>query len=167
MSSNDQHTMKHKAVGSGRPTAWSKMEKPSNDEQQHMPGRHSGIYWRAYTTMVASLVAGILLALGHHLFYSSLNGKPVGAAEEVMHWVTRQQFNGTIGCLFAFSVNTFLLVAVTTAYTQISWSAIKGRSTRLDTIDTIFQAATSFWTLFSFKIWWKYPVLLLLALIIW
>jgi hypothetical protein len=104
---------------------------------------------------------------GHHLFYNNLNGKPVGAPEHVIIGVTREQLNLTLGTLFAFLVNAFLGIAVTTSYTQIVWGAVKKRATTLETIDTVFYVVTSFWSLVYFSVWWKYPLLLLLALTIW
>jgi hypothetical protein len=58
--------------------------------------------------MVTSLFLGILLTLGHHLFYNSLDGKLVGASDHVIRGVTRQQLNFTLGTLFAFFSEGFL-----------------------------------------------------------
>ncbi len=166
MSSKSQHTITRKAVGSGDlvrspepPMAW-------EDENDYVPGRSGGIYWKAYTVMITSLLCGMLLALGHHLFYKSLNGKPVEASQHIIHGVTRQQFNLTIGTLFAFLIKAFLAVAVTSAYTQFVWRAIKKRPTRLTTINTVFHVLTDFWSLLRISVWWRYPLLLLLASII-
>jgi hypothetical protein len=115
--------------------------------------------------MLVSLLLGMLLSLGHHLFYHSLDGKPV--PDHAIHGIARQQLNLAVGTLYAFLVKAFLAVAVTTAYTQILWRAIKNQPVQLTTIDTIFDAATNFWGFFRFAIWWKYPLLLLLALTIW
>ena len=167
MSLNDQHSIIRKPVGSGGPTLSPEPQFPSQDGQSQLSGRSGGIHWRACTSMVASLLFGILLALGHHLFYNNLNGKPVGAPEHVIIGVTRQQLNLTLGTLFAFLVNAFLGIAVTTSYTQIVWGAVKKRATTLETIDTVFYVVTSFWSLVCFSVWWKYPLLLLLALTIW
>jgi hypothetical protein len=167
MSSNRQQIISRKAVGSTVPPSLHEPQVLPTVGQSRPSGRSGGIHWRAYTTMVTSLLLGILLALGHHLFYNSLDGKPVGASEHVIRGVTRQQLNLTLGTLFAFLVKAFLAVAVTTVYTQIAWRAIKKRATTLGTIDTIFHVVSNFWSLISFSVWWKYPLLLLLALTMW
>lgn len=168
MSSHSQYKIARKAVGSSGPT---RSPEPqgyrSEDEKSHVPGRGGGLYWKAYTTMVSSLFCGMLLALGHHLFYNSLNGKPVGTPQHIIRMVTRQQLNLTLGTLFAFLVKACLAVAVTTAYTQIFWRAVKKRSTILTTIDTIYYGPTNVWSLLSFSVWLKYPLLLLLVLTVW
>jgi hypothetical protein len=167
MSSNGQHSISRKAVGTGDPPLSPGPQVLSQDGQSQVSARNSGIHWRASTIMVTSLLFGMLLALGHHLFYNHLNGKPVGAPEHVIIGVTRQQLNLTLGTLFAFLVNAFLGIAVTTSYTQVVWRAVKKRATTLATIDTVFHVVTNFWSLVYFSVWWKYPLLLLLALTIW
>jgi hypothetical protein len=61
----------------------------------------------------------------------------------------------------------FLVVAITTAYMQVVWKDIKKQVIRLTTIDTIFNVISDFWSLLSFSVWWKYPLLFLLALTTW
>jgi hypothetical protein len=156
-----------KPVGSGDPVKLPESPAPSEDEELPVSSRNGGIHWRACTTMVTSLISGTLLAFGHHVFYNSLSEKPVGVPETVIIRVTRQQLNLTLGALFAFLVKVFLVVAITTAYTQIVWKDIKKQATRLTTIDTIFDVISDFWSLLSFSVWWKYPLLFLLALTTW
>jgi hypothetical protein len=153
--------------GSGSPTKLPETPAPLEDEERQVSSRNGSIHWRACTTMVTSLIFGILLAFGHHVFYNSLSGKPVGVSETVMIGVTQQQLNLTLGTLFAFLVKVFLVVAITTAYTQIVWKDIKKQATRLSTIDTIFDVISNFWSLLSFSVWRKYRLLFLLALTTW
>jgi hypothetical protein len=130
-------------------------------------GKNGGIHWKTCTMMLASLFPGILLALGHHLFYNRLKGQLVGATEPILRGVTQQQLNIAIGTSFAFLVKTFLVVAVSIAYTQIMWKAIKKQAATLTTIDTVFHAVSSIWSLLQYSVWWKYPLLLLLACAVW
>jgi hypothetical protein len=164
MSSDGQPKIRRKAVSSGS-TQSLELKMLSEDGNRQGPRHGSGIHWKAYTTMLVSLLLGMLLSLWHHLFYHSLDGKPV--SNHPIHGVTGQQLNLAIGTLFAFLVKASLAVAVTTAYTQVLWRAIKQQPMQLTTIDTIFDAATNFWGFFRFGIWGKYLLLLLLALTIW
>jgi hypothetical protein len=161
------NSVSRKPVGSGDPTKFPEPPAPSEDEERPVLSKHGSIHWRAYTTMVISLISGTLLAFGHHVFYNSLSDKPVGVPETVIIGVTRQQLNLTLGALFAFLVKVFLVVAITTAYTQMMWKDIKKQATRLTTIDTIFDVISNFWSLLYFSVWWKYPSLFLLALTTW
>ncbi|KAH8816636.1 hypothetical protein F5884DRAFT_663758 [Xylogone sp. PMI_703] len=116
--------------------------------------------------MIAALVAGILLAMGHHLFYSSLAGRVVGSGD-LVGGISKQQVNFALGTMFAFLVNSLLALAVTTSYIQIAWKAIKKEETRISTIDTIFSVTTNVYALAKIPTWLKHPLLLLLAATLW
>jgi hypothetical protein len=164
MSSDGQYKISRKPVGSAS-TQSIELKTPSEDGNRQVSRQGNEIHWKAYTTMLVSLLLGMLLSLGHHLFYHHLDGKPV--PNHAIHGILRQQWNLAIGTLFAFLVKAVLAVAVTTAYAQILWRAIKHQPMQLTKIDTIFDATTNIWAFFRFAIWWKYPLLFLLALTIW
>jgi hypothetical protein len=64
-----------------------------------------GITWIQPTWMVLFVLFGILLALGHHLYYDSLNGITAGSA-------SRQQWPIRFGTAFAYLVTSCLNAAV-------------------------------------------------------
>ncbi|KAL8846410.1 MAG: hypothetical protein Q9221_008491 [Calogaya cf. arnoldii] len=69
------------------------------------------IYWTAPSLMLASLIVGTLFALGHHLFYASLDHKQASTSLAGyyvlgMH-ISIQQFNTAVGTAFAFLVRAF------------------------------------------------------------
>lgn len=79
--------------------------------------------------MVASLIVGFLFALGHHLFYASLDRQR--AATTLEHYgilgmnVSIQQFNTAVGTAFAFLVRASLMLSIAIAYFQIfMWSVV-------------------------------------------
>ena len=129
------------------------------------------IYWKTCTQMFAALVFGILLAVGHHLFYSSLSGKAAATDNyQVLGGqlaVSRQEVEIAIGTSIAFLVKAALALAVSIAYTQVVWKAVKRRETSLLTVDTLFSILGSFMSFLSVSVWWKYPLLLLLAITVW
>ncbi|KAI0459027.1 hypothetical protein F5B21DRAFT_511806 [Xylaria acuta] len=87
---------------------------------------------RSKRTMLGMAIIGILLAVGHHLFYRNLMGKePPDSIYPVLGnsiSLTGQQINLTVGTLLAFLVKAFLGNAVSTAHEQHVW-----RATSLDT----------------------------------
>ena len=129
------------------------------------------IYWKTYTQMFAALIFGILLAVGHHMFYSSLSGKPVDTnSYQVLgaHFaLSKQEVKIAIGTLFAFLVKAALVLAVAIAYTQVVWKAVKRQETSLLTVDTLFSILGNVSSFFCVAVWWKYPLLLLLAITVW
>jgi len=129
------------------------------------------VYWAAPATMVTALLAGLLLALGHHGFYASLEGSeaPTGYYSCAMINVSRQQFNTAVGTLFASLVKATLALAVSTAYVQAFWRSArtskKGES--LSTLNTTFSVLANAVSLVKVHVRFRYPLLLLLAIIAW
>lgn len=127
------------------------------------------IHWAAPATMVLALLFGALLALGHHLFYASLQGSPTPTGTLDITWsnVSVQQLNTAIGTAFAFLVKAFLVVAVSVAYFQTFWraAAISKKGPTLANLDTTFSILGNALGFFQVHVWWRHPLLLLLALI--
>lgn len=121
--------------------------------------------------MVLSLFTGILLAIGHHLFYSSLDGTQVhsGVYRIAGTNVSPQQYNIAVGTTFAFLVKASLTLAVSIAYTQAFWRAAKAseKGRQLSTLDTLYSALDNALAFFQVHIWIKFPLLLLIAIIVW
>ncbi|KXT10354.1 hypothetical protein AC579_9159 [Pseudocercospora musae] len=131
----------------------------------------SNIHWLAPVTILSSLIGGTCLAIAHHLFNSSLKGTLVDADpyELVNFEVTQQQINTAVGTALAFLSRSCLVVALSTAYTQAFWWTITRdcATARLSTIDVLYSVLSNFWNLFKARMWWKHPLLLLMALVIW
>ena len=81
--------------------------------------------------------------------------------------ISRQQINVAAGTALAFLVKVALAAAVSIAYTQALWTTIRQKEAKLRTLDVITTALDNILALFKIKVWWKYPVLLLLALSVW
>lgn len=132
---------------------------------------HKGIHWLAPATMTAAFLAGVLLALGHDLFYLNLAGTRVSSGSFYLlgKSVPKQQFNTAVGTAFAFLVKAFLTVAISTAFIQILWrgtkySRVYPTLAELDTVHSILDDILAFWHVKTFA---KYPSLLLLAIVFW
>ena len=129
------------------------------------------IHWQAPTTVVLALVVGIVFAAGHHLFYSSLNGKPApNSGYNILgSQVSQQQLNIAGGTAFAFLVKASLVTALTTAYAQLFWRAVlhRSREVTLERLDTAFSVLSNVHYLMKAWIWWRYPTLFSIALVAW
>ena len=129
------------------------------------------IHWLAPTTIISSLILGALSAVGHHIFYRSLEGT-VAQDDNVNilgSRVSRQQLNIAGGTALAFLVKAALTTAVATAYIQLFWRAItrNARSASLETLDTVFSAFSNVFMLGKVWVWWRYPLLFSLAATAW
>ena len=127
------------------------------------------IHWLAPAFMLGALAVGILFAGGHHLFYQSLHGSPVSTASFFGSPISKQEANTAIGTLFAFLVKACLVFAMSVAFTQLFWKETQA-SHRLPTLarlDSVHVAFDNILTLLNIRIWWNYPLLLLIATSAW
>lgn len=72
----------------------------------------------APVTMAGLLLVEIALAIGHHFFYASLSGHTVLQCDDDN---LGQQFNISVGTLFAFLVRVSLVGVIASAYAQHQW----------------------------------------------
>ena len=130
-----------------------------------------GIPWQAPTTIVLSLMTGVLLAIGHHLFYASLHGQQARSDgyKILGSNVSPQQLNIAIGTAIAYLVKTFLVLALSTAYLQLLWRALlrAARGSTLGDLDTAFSGLSNIISLSKVWVWWRLPLLFALALVAW
>jgi hypothetical protein len=83
-----------------------------------------GINWQKPIFIWTMLFSGLILALGHHLYYLSLNGTLAGDAAK-QAWPIR------FGTAFAFLVTSCLQAVTTTAIGQHFWSIVRRKSLTL------------------------------------
>ena len=143
-------------------------EQPSESSPRRR-NRYESLYslrvsYEAPLTMLGMLFAGGALAVGHHLFYSSLNGDEVPQGDD-HNW--GQQLNTSLGTGFAFLVKTSLISAVAAAYTQYIWFDFRSNYSRVSTIDSKFMALSSIFSMLDPAFIGKSKIGAVLALLTW
>lgn len=88
------------------------------------------VHWLTPALIAVLYVAGVLAALGHHFFYSHLNGKPA----------TDQLGMIRYGTALAFFVKSALVGTVVLCYRQRIWHTFRTRALTLKAIDGLFAA---------------------------
>ncbi|KAH7120573.1 hypothetical protein EDB81DRAFT_952453 [Dactylonectria macrodidyma] len=135
-------------------------------EYQHKPQPRA--FAKKIWFMFLSLAAGVLCAVGQHLFYSNLDGKPPpDSSFDVWHGVSRQKVNIAIGNALAFCTKAFLAVAIAAAHDQISWKAIKSRPAEIGLIDALFSSRDDWMSAMNTRMWWHMPFPAFLLLLFW
>jgi hypothetical protein len=135
------------------------LEPPNAPHQSYRNSSSWRIDWLVPTQMAALLAIGTLLAVGHHLFYNSLAGHPVGKISQ--QWATRY------GTAFTFLVKACLVSAVSTAYTQHIWVMFRQKSMSIGALDATFSATSDPFSFLSVEMLKRVKIGTLLALMTW
>jgi len=110
--------------------------------------------------MFGALLIGILLAVGHAVFYWWLNGKQVNKTLS-QTWVTN------IGTAFAFLIKMFLAIAAGIAFTQHQWRNMRAQTFEVGEIDTVTTMLEDIFALLDVRMWPRVPTLVIIAIITW
>lgn len=84
------------------------------------------INWQQPTFMCSMLLCGLILAIGHHVYYHSLSGSPAGDA-------TRQAWSIRFGTAFAFLVVACFKAITVSALGQYLWSVVRSKCLKIST----------------------------------
>lgn len=122
--------------------------------------------------MLGALLAGILLALGHHIYYATLDENEVPAGDHNLRLfsVSRQQVTAAVGTAFAFAVRSALVLAISSAYVQLFWLRLVAKSKKLlalQDINAAFSAPRNVFILRKGSLWLRFPLLCVIALVTW
>ncbi|POS75951.1 hypothetical protein DHEL01_v205650 [Diaporthe helianthi] len=118
------------------------------------------IHWRAPALMVGLFAVGIMLSIGHHFYYQSLDGTIVTSD-------TRQEWALRAGTAFAFLTHSSLVASAGTAYAQRLWVTVKRKQFRLGALDRMFSLQSSLFSFLSWEVLSRAKLLCLLGLCLW
>jgi hypothetical protein len=119
------------------------------------------MHWQAPTTIILSYAASLAFAIGHHLFYASLDQLSVD--ENLFD----QQTNIAIGTAFAFLFRANLVLATCTAYWQVFWATALRNTLTISSMDALAGVLGSLLDFVSVKTFFLNPGLAVLALLAW
>lgn len=108
-----------------------------------------------------SYAASLVFAVGHHVFYASLNQSSVD--ENLFN----QQTNIAIGTAFAFLFRANLVLATCTAYWQVFWATALRNTITISSMDALAGVLGSLLDFASVKTFFRNPGLAVLALLAW
>ncbi|CAG8978280.1 hypothetical protein HYALB_00010232 [Hymenoscyphus albidus] len=114
--------------------------------------------------MVVSLMAGVIIAIGHHLYYQWLNEQRVGDSNR-QQWALRDA--SRIGNGLSILVNVLLKAAVGIAYVQYLWKTLSRNFLSLSTINDAFGLGQNLFSFLNWELLPKIRVCVFLALILW
>ncbi|EXL45915.1 hypothetical protein FOCG_11911 [Fusarium oxysporum f. sp. radicis-lycopersici 26381] len=110
--------------------------------------------------MTGSLFLGLLLAIGHHLYYHYLDGRVIKSQNQ-QEWFLR------VGTGIAFLARALLSAAVGFAYTQILWRTLRSKSVTIEGVNSLFGVLHNAWDFTTWELWTIAPALAVVAIIAW
>lgn len=114
-------------------------------------------FWSEAWSMCCFLVAGILFAVGHHIFYNDLDGKEADNQSRMLRY----------GTALAFLAKANLVTAVILAFRQRVWMMVRRKILSLAAVDSLFAAAEDLTALFNWEALRSAKLAMCLAVYIW
>lgn len=133
----------------------------------------SKIYWAiksAPSALAFSASLGVVFAVGHHVFYNSLDDKAAPNTQYNVlgtYSITRQQINLAAGNVLAFVTKYWLSRAVSIAFQQIAWRKLRQNSYTIGTVDDILDILSNGLLCFSPALWKSFSDVMLMAVLYW
>lgn len=119
-----------------------------------------GVTWKTPLLIVLWTLAGVGWAIGHHLYYRSLDGTKAGSSSQ-QHWAVN------FGTALAFLVVASLRAACDIVYQQYIWTVFKRKSLSLDALDKLFSVTADPTAFVSWEFITHAKIAFLVALMCW
>ncbi|KAF9878748.1 hypothetical protein CkaCkLH20_03648 [Colletotrichum karsti] len=105
---------------------------PPNERSKSFRMRkpHCASFWHSEWNMYLWLVLGIGFAIGHHGFYSTLDGQPADDQVRMLRY----------GTILAFAAKASLGAAVISAFQQRIWATVRSKILSVAALDSMFAA---------------------------
>lgn len=133
-------------------------------QEPETPARR--IHWRMPASIMFFLLAGVVCAIGHHIYYSWLDDQIVNHTDA--SWdLTSQQWRLRIGTGFAFLVKVLLATSAVIAYKQCAWTEFDRRTHSVRAIDAIFASTGDLSSYLSPKFLFRVSPLPFIAAVAW
>ncbi|KAG6355692.1 hypothetical protein INS49_003656 [Diaporthe citri] len=87
--------------------------------------------WHSSFSMYICFIFGLLCAVGHHIFYASLDGEPAESQTEMLRY----------GTFLAYAAKAGFSAAAISAFKQRIWVTVRSRFMSISALDSMFAAA--------------------------
>ncbi|KAI1798706.1 hypothetical protein F4811DRAFT_558556 [Daldinia bambusicola] len=114
-------------------------------------------HWRPAWFMYFSFIFGVACAIGHHIFYMTLDGKPAVDQLAMLRY----------GTVLSFAAKAGLVAAVVVAFKQRIWTTVRSKFLSVAALDSLFAAAEDASALLNIEIFRQAKIAMLLAAFVW
>lgn len=123
-------------------------------------------------TIVGPLLLAVLLIIGHHFYYDSLDGEPDQADDSFSRSNVKNYFQSQTGAqaagnAFAFAIKACLTSAIGTAFIQLTWRLVKDQACTVSALDAMWNSQTDPLAFANLGFWKAATVLVAVPLVAW
>lgn len=97
--------------------------------------------WHSSFSMYICFIFGLLCAVGHHIFYASLDGEPAESQTEMLRY----------GTFLAYAAKAGFSAAAISAFKQRIWVTVRSRFMSISALDSMFAAAEDMTALLNWE----------------
>lgn len=141
------------------PTAsdWTRTPASPPTTSPGLPRRKAWWKWRRAWVMYLFLLFGFCCAVGHHLFYAALDGRPADNQIAMLRY----------GTVLAFAAKAGFAAAIVTAYKQRIWATVRNKLLSVGALDTLFAATDDLSALWNIEAYQRAKLAMVLAVVVW
>ncbi|KAI1370606.1 hypothetical protein F4677DRAFT_348531 [Hypoxylon crocopeplum] len=114
-------------------------------------------HWRPAWSMYLCFLFGLACAIGHHIFYKTLDGKPAEDQLSMLRY----------GAVLSFAAKAGLVAAVVIAFKQRIWTTVRSKFLSVAALDSLFAATEDMSALLNVEVYKSAKVAMLLAAFVW
>ncbi|XXG96238.1 hypothetical protein Hte_002519 [Hypoxylon texense] len=138
-------------------TAWRSPRTPPPYSAMMPPTNRRWWHWQSAWSMYLSFLFGICCAIGHHIFYKTLDGRPAVNQLAMLRY----------GAVLAFATKAGLVTAIVIAFKQRIWTTVRSKFLSVAALDSLFAATEDLSALLNLEIYKRAKLAMLLALFVW
>lgn len=140
-SQRNRHSSRSVSFGPSTTFMYPGQGKPPPSRGSSLRPRSCKPSWQSSFGMYICFIFGVLCAVGHHIFYASLDGEPAESQTEMLRY----------GTFLAFAAKAGFSAAAISAFKQRIWVTVRSRFMSISALDSMFAAAEDVTALFNWE----------------
>lgn len=140
-SQRHRHSSRSVSFGPSTTFMYPGQDKPPPSRGGSLRPRSCRPRWHSSFSMYICFIFGVLCAVGHHIFYASLDGEPAESQTEMLRY----------GTFLAYAAKAGFSAAAISAFKQRIWVTVRSRFMSISALDSMFAAAEDLTALINWE----------------
>lgn len=140
-SQRNRHSTRSVSFGPSTTFMYPGQDKPPPSRGSSLRPGSCSPRWHSSFSMYICFIFGVLCAVGHHIFYASLDGEPAESQTEMLRY----------GTFLAYAAKAGFSAAAISAFKQRIWVTVRSRFMSISALDSMFAAAEDLTALINWE----------------